>query len=32
MKCPNCDADMTEDETERGHWVCSECGHEEDRS
>lgn len=29
MKCPNCDAKMREDEAERGHWYCDECGHEE---
>ncbi len=32
MKCPNCDGEMYEDEAERHHWHCPECGYEEDRS
>jgi transcription initiation factor TFIIIB Brf1 subunit/transcription initiation factor TFIIB len=31
MKCPNCEAEMREDEAERDHWICDECGHEERR-
>ena len=30
MKCPNCDAPMREDEEERGHWYCDECGYQEE--
>lgn len=32
VKCPNCDADMREDEVSRGYWYCDECGQEEDRT
>jgi transcription initiation factor TFIIIB Brf1 subunit/transcription initiation factor TFIIB len=31
VTCPNCEAEMYEDEAERGHWICAECGHEERR-
>ena len=31
MICPNCDADMEEDDIVEGYWRCPECGWEEDR-
>jgi len=32
VRCPNCDAEMYEDEAEEpGHWICDECGYEERR-
>ena len=32
MICPNCDADMEQDEDDEELWICPDCGYEEDRS
>jgi len=32
MRCPNCDAEMHQDDEEEGLWHCGECNWVEDRS